>query len=169
MPTLGRIIGSALTLDAEFMDGPVAGDSLAADSFAATQRATVAAGLAIEDLKNVVPLTAHVRYLHSRVHSGADRSFVDVGVAASSNLDWIFWRGGKPFPFGVRLSYAHLRETSEGEFREHEFGGGLYYFGRDKTRVGLDFEASFQRHSEDLKARRLGAMLRIDYYWGANH
>jgi len=169
LPAFRRILGSALTFDAEFLDGPVAGDSLAPVAFTDARTTTLGAGVAIEDMRNAVPITAHARFLRSAVDNADDRSLVDLGLTVSSNLDWLFWRGGQPIPFGVRLSYGHAREVTSGEYREHEFGAGVYYFGRTKTRIGVDFEASYQSLDENLSARTLGAMLRMDYYWDANH
>ncbi len=168
LPPIARLLGSALTLDAEFLEGPVAGDSLAPAAFADNQAVTFAGGIVLEDLRNAIPFTGHARFVRS-ANDDADLSVVDVGLTFSSNLDWIYWRGGKPFPFGVRLSYGHAREVSKSDYQEHEFSGGLYYFGCDKTRIGLDFEASYQSLDENLDARSLGAMLRVDYYWDANH
>lgn len=119
---------------------------------------------------NSIPFSAHARLVRSLVEDADNHTVVDLGLTFSARLNrMIYWPEGRPFPAGLRLTYGYGHELSQGEFREHEFGGGIYYLGRSKTRIGIDFEAGYQRISADQKGRRLTGMLRADWYWDANY
>ncbi len=168
LPSIAKVVGLAATADAEFMDGAVAGNSLAPQSFGFDATATFGLGIAAEDKKNAVPVMAHARLLRVAQDRAASETYADVGIGVSTDFGWAFLPSGRPLPLGARLGYAHIRGLGNAEFREHEASGGLYYLGIDKTRLGMDLEWAHQHVSDEVSARRLGAMVRLDYYWDAN-
>ncbi len=169
LPQLFDWIAWAFMLDGELRDSPPLllglGPVLPQERMGA-----LSAGIALGDVRNAVPLTAHLRYTHAILADSANIGMLEFGLGLSTELGrYLFWFDGQPVPFGCRIHYRLSEELTGGRYRAHEFGGGFYYFDREiGLRVGIDVDRSFQRLAHEVEGRALGVLSRVDWFWDAN-
>lgn len=164
-PTLStrrRIIEVATVFDTELSLGPNPQPALAPMILTDLRVTSLAAGIVLADGFNVVPASAHLRYVHSLVEGGQHVGYLDVGIAVSASLHWL------QIPLGVRVAYRFADEMTGGDYRAHELDGGLYYLKKRRLRLGLDVGTVSVRIAPTLSTRTTRAVVRLAWHWDAN-
>lgn len=164
-PSLGvrrRLIQWSGVIDTEASFGPNPQPTLAPTVLTDLRVTSVGAGIAVAIGVPAVPVSGHLRYVHSWIQGGDQVGYLDVGLGVSTDLQWI------QLPLGARVSYRFAEEFTGGDYRAYEFDGGLYYFKSRKLRLGLDSGVAFVRIGPNLNARTTRVLLRLDWHWDAN-
>ncbi len=168
LPAFMDFVSWAATADAEYRHGPAFASALTPAALGSGEAGTAGLGLAfLHHTGRLVPLTAHLRYIHTFAKGSGNEGLVDVGAGVSKELDWIQRMGGPDLPIGLRLSYRYSHALFGRGFHAHEVGGGLFFFRRPTVRLGVETSAGFST-LPDGQARSLTGLARFDYYWDAN-
>jgi hypothetical protein len=155
-----KLVGWALVLDLEYGHGAALGGQLAPRPNDTSGLGTLGAGLAFADLRDVVPVHAHARWLEQKGKYAEGIGALDLGLGVSFDLARVVHRPS----LAIRLDYRFVRDLVGDDLATHQGSGGLYWSFTDGLRIGLETTYSAFLLDGHQVAHELGLGLRLDYY-----